>query len=199
MDELELMRQQLKEMKRRLDTQQIVNNELLRKLMCRRASWLNKFVILEILFLPLTYLVFAAISAGNGVSQWYALVYLILGAIDTLVDFRTVRIPSQLFSNASIIQLRKFLIRQKKERFIQTIISTPLVIIWLIAFGIAISAKINISEPCHDVCDAAKIGGIIGGIVGTIIGTAVVIILYKKMQRTQDSLLSDISDLEADE
>ena len=93
MEELEIMRRQMAEMKERLDSQQIVNHTLLRKIMRHKASWLNKLVICEIIAIPITYLIFAAFSAFVHVSQWYALLYLILASADTYMDWYTVRIP----------------------------------------------------------------------------------------------------------
>ena len=72
MEDLEIMRQQLAELKRRLDTQQIVNKGLLRKLMRRKASWLNRLVIVEIASLPFIYLIFAVTCYAAGISQWFA-------------------------------------------------------------------------------------------------------------------------------
>lgn len=197
MEELEIMRKQLADMKQRLDTQQIVNKELLYRLMRRKASWLNKFVNIEILLLPLIYLVFVMICSCYGISQWYSFVYLLLTVCDVVLDWRTVRIPARMFCEASIIQLRKFLIRQKKERFVHFIIAAPLAVIWVIAFIIALYLKTEMTVS-GDFLNAFKTGGIIGGIVGLVIGSVCGVVVFKRMQRTNDSLLNDIADLESD-
>ena len=53
MEELEIMGRQLEAMKQSLDTQQIINKKLLCKLIRKRSSWLNSFVISEKIALTL--------------------------------------------------------------------------------------------------------------------------------------------------
>lgn len=197
MDEIEIMRQQLTAMKRQLDTQQIVNKELLRKVMRSKASWLNRFVSIEIITLPVVYLLFVIISAAYGVSQWYAFSFLIMSALDTAFDWRTVRISSDMFGSASILELKKFLLRQKRERLIQACVGAPLCIIWVVAFFLAMVANIDVMSS-GDLEQVVKTGGLIGGIAGGVVGGVVMIVLYRKMQRTNDTLLGDIRDLEED-
>ncbi len=194
MEEIEIMRQQLAALKQQLDTQQIVNKELLRKVMRNKASWLNRFVNIEIITLPVVYLLFVIISAAYGISQWYAFTFFILGALDTIFDWRTVRIPTDMFSSASILDLKKFLLRQKRERHIQIFVGAPLCIIWVVAFFMAMVRNVDMSSS--DLAQVARTGGLFGGIVGGMVGAVVMIVLYRKMQRTNDTLLRDIRELE---
>ncbi len=191
MDELEIMRHQLAAMKSRLDSQQIINRELMRKVMRSKASWLNRFVNVEIITVPIVYLLLVIICVGYGISQWFAGVFLLMGAIDAALDWRTVRIPPRMFGTASIIYLRKYLIRQKKERMIQTCIMFPLTLIWLVAFLSAMLAGTDMSLA-GDILVAARQGGIIGGVIGGLIGLVMVVVIFRKMQRTNDTLLSDL-------
>lgn len=191
MDELEIMRQQLAAMKHSLDSQQIVNRQLMRKVMRSKASWLNRFVNVEIILIPVVYILIAAICAAYDISQWFSGTFLIFGAIDTALDWRTVRIPPRMFSDSSIIDLGKFLMRQKKERMIQTCVMYPLTLIWLIAFVSAMLVSTDMSFA-GDYLAAARQGGIIGGIIGGLIGLVVIVIIFRKMQHTNDTLLSDL-------
>ncbi len=191
MDELEIMRHQLAAMKSRLDSQQIINRELMRKVMRSKASWLNRFVNVEIITVPIVYLLLVIICVGYGISQWFAGAFLLMGAIDAAIDWRTVRIPPRMFGTASIIYLRKYLIRQKKERMIQTCIMFPLTLIWLVAFLSAMLAGTDMSLT-GDILVAARQGGIIGGVIGGLIGLVMVVVIFSKMQRTNDTLLSDL-------
>ena len=195
MEELEIMRQQLCAMKRQLDTQQIVNKELLCKVMRGKASWLNKFVKIEIVMLPFLILIILAVSSFYGVSGRYALIYAVLCVLDVALDWRVVRIPPKMFGTASILDLEKFLLRQKKERFVQTCVMLPIAIVWLVAFCYAIF--VNPNNPfIHDNPEYAKICGVVSGIIGGIVGIIAVVVIYRKMQRTNDTLLRDIHDLE---
>lgn len=162
-----------------------------------KASWLNRFVIGEIIMMPFLYLFFAGLSAFFEISQWYAVVFLICGAVDVFLDWRNVRIPSAMFGTASVLELKKFLLRQKKERFIQTCVMTPLVVIWLVLFFLAMNEKTFLPDS-DSIAQAAKDGALIGGFIGGVIGLVVVILIYYRMQHTNDDLLRDIRELEND-
>lgn len=193
-----MMRQQLANMKDKLHSQLIVNESLMRKVMKGKASWMNTFVKAEVIALPLVYIVIAMICSFYDISQWYALSFLILAAIDTFMDRYTVRIPATLFGKLSMIDLRKFLMKQKRLRFIQAVVMFPVTVIWMVGlcWAMASGSSMLTDGVSDNIVDAAKTGGIIGGIVGGIVGVVVTLILYRKMQRTNDSLLQDIGELE---
>lgn len=199
MDEFEEMRNQLATMKSQLDTQQIINKELMKKVMKAKASWMNLLVKAELISLPFVYLLFVMICHVYGMSQWYSFSFLVCAAIDTVLDFRTIRIPPHLFSSSSILELRKFLVRQKRERFIQTTISGTICVIWIIVFVCAMTASNSTLFPDNDIREAALAGGLAGGAIGAIVGIIVIIFLYRKMQRTTDQILADIDTLEKEE
>ncbi len=185
MDELDILKEEMAALKRSLDKEQIVNDKLVRTVMRQRVSWMNAFVKFEIIALPFTYLVFAAACAFFKISQWYAVAFLIIGGVDSLLDLRTFRISPKIFSTCSMMEVRSLLIKQKKERFIQTCISAPLAIIWLLLFSMAV-----FSGPQTSVGYAGMVGGIIGGVIGGII----VMILYRKAQKTNDTIIDEISE-----
>ena len=90
MDEFEIMREQLAAMKQQLDSQHIINESLMRKVMHGKASWMNRFVTAELIALPFIYLLFVGICSVYNISQWFSFAYLILGGLDALLDMRTV-------------------------------------------------------------------------------------------------------------
>ncbi len=185
MDELNILKEEMAAMKRNLDKQQIVNEKLMRTVMRQRTSWLNTFVKIEIIALPFIYLIFAGICAFYKISQWYAITFLILAAIDSFMDLRTFRISPKIFSTCSMMEVRKLLIKQKKERFIQTCISAPAAIIWFVLFAIGVMGDPQSPEGY---------GGLVGGLIGAIIGAIVVVILYRKAQKTNDSIIDEIEE-----
>lgn len=185
MDELDILKEEMAALKRNLDKEQIVNDKLLRTVMRQKASWLNTFVKVEFIALPFTYIVFALACVFFKISQWYALSFLILGVLDAIGDLRTFRISPKIFSTCSMMEVRSMLLRQKKERFIHMCISLPLALIWLMLFATAVLSDKQSPEGY-----AGLIGGIIGGLVGGII----VIILFRKAQKTNDGIIEEISE-----
>lgn len=191
MDELDILKEEMAALRRNLDKEQIVNDKLLRTVMRQKASWLNTFVKVEILTMPLIYLIFVVICAGFRISQWYAFAFLILGLIDSVVDLRTFRISPKIFSTCSMMEVRKILVRQKKERFIHMCIALPIAIIWLY---LLCNAMFRATDP-NAVDHALSIGGAIGGIIGGIIGAIIVIVIYRKAQKTNDFIIEETGEL----
>ena len=187
MEDLDILKQEMAELKRNLDKEQIVNDRLLRTVMRQKASWLNRLVTVEVIMLPLLYLMFVGICAYFHVSQWYAFSMLILSALDVVADLRTFRISPKVFSTCSLLEVRKLLIKQKKERFIHVCIALPLAIVWILLFSYAIFRATSPLAEDHNL----NFAGAIGGVIGAIIGTVVVIVIYRKAQRTNDNLLSE--------
>lgn len=187
MEDLDILKQEMAELKRNLDKEQIVNDRLLRTVMRQKASWLNRFVTVEFITLPLLYLMFVGICAFFHISQWYAFSLLILSVLDVAADMRTFRISPKVFSTCSLLEVRKLLIKQKKERFIHVCIALPLAIVWIMLFSYAVFKATSPLAEDH----ALNFAGAIGGIIGAIIGAVVVIVIYRKAQRTNDNLLSD--------
>lgn len=190
MEELDILKKEMVELKRKLDKEAIVNDRLLRTVMRQKASWLNKFVASEFIMLPVLYLMFVGICAFFHVSQWYAFTLLILSLIDVVVDMRTFRISPKVFSISTMLEVRRLLIRQKKERFIHMCIALPLAIVWLILMLSAIANATDPSATDH----ALNFAGVIGGVIGGIIGGTVVIIIYRKAQKTNDFIIDEIQD-----
>ena len=183
MDELNILKEEMAALKRTLDNEQIVNDKLMRTVMRQRVSWMNTFVKFEFIALPFTYLIFAVACAFFGISQWYAIAFLILGVLDAALDLRTFRISPKIFSTCSMMEVRSLLIRQKKERTIHMCISAPLAVIWLMLFSMAVVNDNHTTEGY---------AGIIGGIIGGVIGAVAVIIIYRKAQKTNDLIIDEI-------
>lgn len=191
MDEFEIMRQQLASMKQ-LGTQKIVNKELMCKVMKSKSSWLNHIVKAEFLIIPVAFLFIMAICHYYDISQWFSITFLVCGTIDAIMDIRTVRIPSDILGSYSMIELKKFLVRQKKERFIQTCVGGAFSVIWLLLFIYSMGT----SADTHVYDRVIKVAGIIGGIMGATVASTVITIIYKKMQRTNDEILNEIGKFE---
>ncbi len=175
-------------LKRSLDKEQILIDKLLSTVMRQKASWLNNFVMVEFCLLPFLYLLFVGICAFFHISQWYAVSLLILAGLDVLADLRTFRISPKVFSTCTMLEVRRMLVKQKKERFWHVCIAMPLAILWLILLLNAVSQASFPMATDH----AINFGGVIGGIVGGIIGGVVVLVIYRKAQKTNDTIIQEI-------
>lgn len=183
MDQLDILKEEMAALKRSLDKEQIINDKLMRTVMKQRASWLNTLVKVEFITLPFIWIILAAFSVGLHISLWYANIFVIIALVDSALDCRTLRIPPKIFSTYTMTEMRQFLIKQKRERALQTWISAPLAVIWLLLFtsSIHFGGSEETGLPI----------GLIGGIIGVIIAIPVIIFIYKKAQNTNDSIISD--------
>lgn len=190
MDELNILKEEMAALKQSLDKEQIINEKLMRTVMRQRVSWMDIFVKAEFVIIPITFIIFVIACAFFKISQWYAVVFLIIGLIDAIVDLRTFRISPKIFSKCSMMEVRNLLTKQKKERFIHLCIAFPLAIIWLVLFANAIFN----SESFSNGMDPVSYSGIIGGIIGGVIGGIIVFVIYHKAQKTNDTIIDDINE-----
>lgn len=194
MDEFEIMRQQLASMKQQLDTQKIVNKNLMCKVMKAKASWINRLVSAEFVILPIAFLLIWVICHFHHLSQWYSITFLVCGGIDVILDMRTLRIPPRIFSSYSIIDLKKFMARRKKELFIQTCCGGAFSVIWIMLFLYSLAT----SEVSQLYDEPVKDAGIISGIIGGAAALIIIAVVYRKIQCTNREILNEVGKFEND-
>lgn len=156
--------------------------------MKQRASWLNVLVNVEIITIPLVSFMLLGLCQLFNISIWYATSMLVLSIIDIAFDWHTMRISPKLLGTASILELRKKLVRQKKERMWQTCISAPIFILWTILFIYAMFSDSN----------SMNLAGATVGIIGGTAGAVSMIVIYGKAQGTNDSMLNDIEEIDSE-
>ena len=197
MNELELMREQLKSMKKRLEETRIVNRELLLKMIRKETSWLNNIFRLEIISTPVFLLIILTQVLLSGMSIWFFITVLIGVIIDIALDYSTMRISQRDMTSLSLVSLRAKLIRQKKQRFWQNVIGFPLGIFWGIWFIIEFMnwifedgfLPVQAYYPVIYVAVALFI--LVVGIV--------FFLLYRKMQRTNDDIIEQIERIKSED
>ena len=88
-NELETLRSQLNILKKKLDDQTIVNDQLLRNAMSNKMSWIMKYIWFELLaLLPLCALSFVGLKLMIPGMPWGPMVcILLLVAVDIVLDF----------------------------------------------------------------------------------------------------------------
>ena len=184
MNELEAMRGQMQLLKQKLETQEIVNDQLIRNAMSGKMSWIRKYIWFELLVLfPVCILNFVGLKVMNpGLSIWPIASILLLVLVEILLDFYINNMSASDWQSENLLQTANKLVRMKKLRLWQVGLSLPVAIalfIWLF------------SGFEDEVMFYTIIGGIVGGVIGLTIGIAILI----KMQSTNDSLISQIREM----
>ena len=184
MNELEAMREQMQLLKQKLDNQEIVSDQLLRKAMSGKMSWIKKYIWFELLvLLPLCTLNFVGLKMMySSLSWWPILAILLLLLVEILLDFFINNISSTDWLSENLLQTAGKLVKMKKLRWWQLICSLPVAIglfWWLFA------------QFPDDLRMPMTIGGTIGGVIGFGVGVSILL----KMQRTNDELITQIHEI----
>ena len=184
MNELEAMRGQMQLLKQKLETQEIVNDQLIRNAMSGKMSWIRKYIWFELLVLfPVCTLNFVGLKVMNpGLSIWPIASILLLVLVEILLDFYINNMSASDWQSENLLQTADKLVRMKKLRWWQLIVSIP------VAFALFWWLFMEFEDALRG---PVTIGGIIGGIIGLAIGIGILV----KMQRTNDALIRQIREI----
>ncbi|MDE6311004.1 MAG: hypothetical protein K2L96_04205 [Muribaculaceae bacterium] len=134
-DELDQLRQQMEQLNAALETQKIINADLMDRVMRRDVSWFNKLLRYEIfLMLPLAIVLFLAIKFMFGTSWLFFAGTIAMFVLDVIWDSFIMPLPSTDFSTLSLLDLRRKVIRQMQQRKTQLFIELPVLVLWVIWF-----------------------------------------------------------------
>lgn len=191
MNELNEMREQLAILKKRLESQEIVNDKLIKETMSRKLSWLNHkalwMCIVCLIMVPIGYLNFQRI----GHSQVFCIATAALFIISFFAIFIShYRIHKRDIYSGDLVAVYKEVARMKKIYSNWHYWSIPMVIIW---FGwLEYEIYYNLAQEDMTAMIAISMSGLFGGIIGGIIGLRI----HKRMLRTADEVLKQIEELQ---
>lgn len=181
--ELEQMRGQMQMLLEKLDRQEITNERLLRESVSSKMSWIKRFVYFEFCLIPILALLwYLMIKDGVGVSWYNYWFMIVIVIIDVIYDYR-INVSSLRVQEAGHNCLRdtmNCLIEMKRNRAKQLCISIPAVLIWFIWVGM---------EIMHH-SGSGVIFILLG--VGFFLGIGIGVVLYRKMQDTNNSLIEQL-------
>lgn len=183
--ELEAMRSQLEILKQKLDTQSIVNDQLIRKAMSNKMSWIMKYIWFELFaLLPMCALSFLGLKLLIPSVTWPPIIcILLLMLADIIFDFYINHTSEKDWLNENLLATSHKLLRMKRMRLLQVAISIPLAIA-LFVWHFSTYSDVPFFK-----------GYVVGGIVGGIIGFGIGISILIKMNRTNDELIREIREL----
>lgn len=194
MTELEQMREQMNIFKRRLDEQQIVNEQLVRNSMGGKMSWIENFVWGEIILVPILLLIFVPFHAQMGLS-WWLFAFLAVGLIaDVIGDFIINRIPKSQLLSGDLVETSQRLVKMKKQRAQWFIMGLIFVLIWIVWFcaELIMSSKAASCASNDGTLSYVVIGGIaVGGTIGVIVAC----LIFRKMQNTNNQIIEQINQI----
>ena len=194
MNELNEMREQLATLKKQLNTQEIVNDRLIKEAMSRKLSTLNNsaiwICIVCLVMIPLGYFNFQRMGHSTAFCIATSALFLI-SLIATIVSHY--RIHKRDIYSGNLVTVYKEVARMKKIYKSWHYWSIPMLIVW---FG-WLEYEIYLNQANEDITAllAISASGIFGGIIGGIIGLRI----HKRTLRTADDLLRQIEELQRQE
>ena len=190
MNDLEQMKEQLALLRAKLDSQQIVNDRLLRQSMRQRMSWVKRYTIVSVfLLLPFVYIAYAGMTVQYGL-PWGLYAYTCFMCTTCVLYDAYINnffLSTHDFLNATLLELGRKLLRQKRLRFIGTAGGMTMLVPWFIWLCYAYHTRMPAG---------ARMPMLIGAGVGLVIGIAIGLTILMRMQRTNDELIKEIEDVD---
>lgn len=194
MNELNEMREQLATLKKQLNTQEIINDRLIKEAMGRKLSALNNsaiwICIVCLVMIPLGYFNFQRMGYSEAFCIATSALFLI--CLIAMI-FSHYRIHKRDVFSGNLVTVYKEVARMKKIYKSWHYWSIPMLIVW---FG-WMEYELYLNQANEDITALLMISasGIFGGIIGGIIGLRI----HKRTLRTADDLLRQIEELQRQE
>ena len=186
--QLEDMRQQMATLKRKLERQEVVNDQLIRQMMRRNVSSLNRrtwvLTSIALLMIPYGYWAFVMLC-GFSIAFWIGTCIFMLTCAGATLYIGKAVLNSQLLKN-DLIDVRRKMARAKKLNSQWLLYGIPAVVLWLVWFGYESYLKDGPGDAM-----AFFFSGGIGAVVGLIIGLRI----HFTTQRQYQELIDQIEEI----
>lgn len=184
------MREQLATLKKQLDTQEIINDRLLKEAMSGKLSRINGQAIwigvICLIMMPLGYLNFQRIGLSTAFCIATSALFFICFVAMFLSHYR---LRKRDIYSGDLVTVYTEVARMRKIYKSWHYWSIPMLIVW---FGwMEYEIYINLANEDIYALIGVSIGGIVGGIIGGIIGLRI----HKRTLRTAEDLLRQIEEL----
>ena len=176
MMELDQMREQMQVLRNKLDTQEIVNEKLVKNSVKSKMSWIKKLVYFEFLLIPFTALMGYVLKEMFNLS-WFTYAFIVvLCVIDAVCDYRinVAALDLEKVEKHNLSDTLQKLVAMKKMRaksfFIMMLLSIPLFIWASIEMWQNISTITFLDDVPANIVRAEAYAGLVGGIIGFFVG-----------------------------
>lgn len=200
MMELEQMREQMQVLRNKLETQEIVNDKLVKNSIKSKMSWMKKLIYFEFLTIPFVALMGYGLKEVFNLS-WFCYAFIVVFCvIDAVCDYRinVASLDLEKVEKHNLSDTLQKLVAMKQMRakafFIMMLLSIPLFVWASIEMWQYISTITFRDDLPTNIVYAANYGGLVGGIIGFFVGIYISIHIYRKMQTTNDELIAQIEE-----
>ncbi len=179
--ELDEMRGQMQDLKRTIESQKLINQQLMRQVMASKAVFIRHYSIFELyVMLPSIYLLFLLVKFQMETSWLFYIVTVAMCTVSICVDVYINRINEKDYVSMPLLELMTALIRRRKNRRIQTMVGLPLAVLWMVWYVV----------ECYgfERLEGVWVGAVLGGLVGCLIGLKI----NDKAQRIDAEAIEEI-------
>ena len=189
-NELNEMRQQMALLKEKLDRQEIVNDQLVRKAVQGKINAITRmrrvkrfWLIACIIFVPLM------LIQAIGLPVWFAVATDLFLALSLFYhEYYMDGIDDHNLSSQGMLQVSQRAARLKRQTRRWLWVGIPLLVIWMLAFCYLINNYTWFNIQDNEIA--------IGLVTGLIVGSFLGFLMYKKQQRMVDDLQEAIDDVQ---
>ena len=187
--QLEEMRRQMAILKEKLDKQEIVNDQLMRKAIgkklrrVRNMRWRNLVIMLVgIIYTPILFY-------QLHIKLWFTILTILFFVTGTVYDlYYTSGLNDRNLEDKHLLELKENVIRMKRRNARWLWFGIPFTLAWLCTlFWLIINKATVPSGQAYSIIIGALVGGSIGAVLGTIV--------YRRQQQDVKELIDDIEEL----
>ena len=131
-----------------------------------------------------------------GLSWWLYGFLAVMLVVDVAADWRINRVDRNQLLTGNLVEASRRLTAMKRQRAWAFVLGIIGVVIWIAWF--LFELKLAQGIQANDFLNGFAQGGLVGGIIGAVIGLIAAIIIFNKMQRTNDEVLAQIDQLTSD-
>ena len=189
LNELDDLRQQINDLKNKVDQQGRLNEALVMKTIQGKMRSVHSTIIVLAILAVLAIPFYVMMKYQVGLS-WPLIIFTIVFLLASVTsDFLINRIDVSHMGD-DLVETANKLVKMKKNRIIGQRVGIGVAVLWLIWFSYEYF-MLNLS---HSGVEAAW-GSIAGILVGAVIGGVIGIRIFNKMQRTNDEMIDQINEL----
>ena len=178
--ELDLMKEQMRELKRIVAGKDLVNNELMRQVISYKAQWIRRYNKVQLfVLLPFIYIVFLFLTYRQNLSWGFYWATVFFTTCSAVFDVYINRMSDKDYTSMPLFDLMTALVKRQKMRRIQFALGIPAVALWCLWYAMELNTVEN---------ESLITGAVIGAAFGVCIGYRI----FAKAQRTDDAAVSDI-------
>lgn len=187
-NELDDLRQQINDLKNKVDQQGRLNEDLVKKAIQSKMRRVHGIIILIAIIAILSIPIYIFMKYEVGLS-WPLVIFTILFMLASVASDYFINQMNISHMGDDLVETANKLLKMKKNRIIGQRIGIGVIIVWLIWFCYEIF-KLN-STFSPEIAWGSVAGVIVGAVVGGLIG----LLIFNKMQRTNDEMIDQINEL----